>query len=295
MKIKFTLIFFLVSMVTIAQEFNATVTVNAEQTGQTKLSIFKTLEGAVEDLINQTSWTKRDLEKHEKINCNFFINVTDYNSDYFTATLQVQASRPIFGSTSSTPIFNFKDNQFKFRYTEFQPLDYNPNTYSTNLVSTIAFYVYTILGIDADTFSNQGGKTYHQEAVLIVNTAQQGGEQGWQSSDGNQSRFRLNADLLSNNFTKFREALYVYHREGLDVMHLDIEEGKNKIIAAIQMLRDVNNNRPNSILIRSFFDAKSDEVKNILSGGPKVSLSEVVSNLRRMAPLYNAKWSAIKN
>jgi len=295
MKIKFTLLLFLFSLVSFAQEFNASVTVNAEQTGRTKLSIFKTLEGAVEDLINQNTWTDHDLDTHEKIDCNFFINVTEYSQDNFRATIQVQASRPVYGSTTSTPIFNFKDNQFDFRYTEFQPLDYNPNTYSSNLVSTIAFYVYTILGIDADTFSPEGGDKYHQEAVLIVNTAQQGNAQGWQTSSGNQSRFRLNADLLSNNFAQFRAALYTYHREGLDMMHTDVEAGKLKIVEAIQMLQDVNRSRPNSILIRSFFDAKSDEIKNILSGGPQVNLTEVLSSLKRMAPIYNKNWNAIRN
>jgi hypothetical protein len=206
----------------------------------------------------------------------------------------VQASRPIYGSTASTPIFNFKDNQFSFSYTEFQPLDYNPNTYSSNLVSAIGFYVYTILGIDADTFASLGGSSYHEEANLIVNTAQQGGGEGWKVGDGNQSRFRLNADLLSNNFTKYREALYVYHREGLDVMHADTETGKNKIVEAIGMLKEVNRSRPNSILLRSFFDAKSDELKNIFSGGPQVSLPDVISDLKRLAPLYNKKWNTIR-
>jgi len=294
MKIKATLIILCFAFSGFAQEFNASVTVNAEQTGRTKLSIFKTLESAVRDLVNQNTWTDNSLESYEKIDCNIFINVTEYSSDNFKATIQVQASRPVYGSTTSTPIFNFKDNQFSFRYTEFQPLDYNPNTYSSNLISTIGFYVYTILGIDADTFAPLGGTSYHEEANLIVNTAQQGGTEGWNAGDGNQSRFRLNADLLSNNFTKFREALYTYHREGLDVMYTDVETGKNKIVESVQMLKEVNRTRPNSILIRSFFDAKSDEIKNIFSGGPQVSLSEVLSDLKSMAPLYNKKWNTIR-
>ncbi|MAN29286.1 MULTISPECIES: type IX secretion system protein PorD [Mesonia] len=294
MKIKFSFLLLFISIATFAQEFNATVTVNAEQTGRTKLSVFKTLEGAVQDLINQNNWTDKDLESYEKIDCNFFINVSQYSSDSFTATIQVQASRPVYGSTTSTPIFNFKDNQFNFRYTEFQPLDYNPNTYSSNLVSTISFYLYTILGIDGDTFAPMGGENYHQEAKLIVNTAQ-GRSEGWQPNDGNQSRFRLNADFLSNNFSKYREALYIYHREGLDVMYEDVKAGKQKIVEAIQMLREVNNSRPNSILMRSFFDAKNNEITRIFSGGPKVDLTEVLNDLKRIAPLYNKKWNTIKN
>ncbi|MBW2961188.1 DUF4835 family protein [Mesonia aestuariivivens] len=295
MNIKFTFLLFFFSLVSFAQEFNANVTVNAEQTGRTKLSIFKTLESAVQDLINQNTWTDNSLENFEKIDCNIFINVSDYSSDNFTATIQVQASRPVYGSTTSTPIFNIKDNQFNFRYSEFQPLDYNPNTFSSNLVSTISFYMYTILGFDGDTFAPLGGSAYHEEANLIVNTAQQSGGEGWLPSSGNQSRYRLNADLLSNNFTKYRQALYVYHREGLDVMYQDVETGKSKIVEAIQMLKEVNSARPNSILMRSFFDAKSDEIKNVLSGGPQISISPVLSSLKSIAPLYNKKWNTINN
>lgn len=276
-----------------AQEINSKVTVSAEQTGKTQLSVFNTMERSVQEFINQTSWTSNDLENFQKINCSVFINVTSYNSDQFKATIQIQSSRPVFGSTYVSPILNFKDNQFDFSYTEYQPLDYNRNTYKSNLVSTISFYVYTILGLDADTFSPEGGTNYYEEAQQIVNTAQQGNAAGWRATDGSQSRYRLNADLLSNSFNGFREALYTYHREGLDVMHADPEAGKKKIVESIQTLREVNNTRPNSILIRSFFDAKSDEVENILSGGPKTSITEVVDNLNSIAPLYSKQWRNI--
>lgn len=276
-----------------AQEINSKVTVNAEKTGKTQLSVFKTLERGVQEFINQTNWTSDKLENFQKINCNIFINVTSYDSDQFKATIQVQSSRPVFGSTYVTPILNFKDNQFDFRYTEYQPLDYNRNTYKSNLVSTISFYVYTILGLDADTFSLEGGTDYFEEAQQIANTAQQGNSAGWRATDGSQSRYRLNADLLSNSFNGFREVLYSYHREGLDVMHADPEAGKKKIVQSIQTLREVNNTRPNSILMRSFFDAKSDEIENILSGGPKTSITEVVDNLNSIAPLYSKQWRKI--
>lgn len=276
-----------------AQEINCQVTVEAQQTGNTKLSIFKTLETSLQEFINDANWTQLNLDDHEKINCNIFINVTDFDSNNFTATIQIQSSRPIFGSSASTPVFNFKDNQFNFNYTEFQPLDYNPNTYSSNLVSGISFYMYTILGLDADTFALQGGQKYHEEARQIVNTAQQSNKKGWRASDGNNSRFRINSDLLSNSFSKYREALYIYHREGLDVFHKDPELAKNKIVESIQLLREVNNSRPNSILLRTFFDAKSNEVKQIFSGGPSVSIKEVVNNLNSIAPLYSKQWAEI--
>lgn len=276
-----------------AQELNCTVTVNAEQTGKTQLSVFKTLETSVKEFMNQ-SWTELDLEDDERIQCNIFITIKDYNSDSFKATLQVQSSRPIYGSTYTTPVLNYKDNDFNFNYTEYQPLRYSQNTYNSNLVSNLSFYVFTILGLDADTYALEGGEDYHQEAKQIVNISAQQGGGGWKANDGNQSKYMLNSDIISSNFSKFREALYIYHRQGLDVMHQDLETGKESIVNSIQLLRDVNNSRPNSAPMRAFFDAKSLEIQSVLSGGPSVALTEVVENLKRIAPLYNKNWNKIK-
>lgn len=276
-----------------AQELNCTVTVNAEQTGKTQLSVFKTLETSVKEFMNQ-SWTGLDLEDEERIQCNIFITIKDYNSDSFKATLQVQSSRPIYGSTYTTPVLNFKDNDFNFNYTEYQPLRYNQNTFNSNLISNLSFYAFTILGLDADTYALEGGEDYHQEAKQIVNISAQQGGGGWKANDGNQSKYKLNADIISSNFSKFREALYVYHRQGLDVMHQDVKAGKESIVNSIQLLRDVNNNRPNSAPTRAFFDAKSSEIQSIFSGGPSVALTEVVENLKRIAPIYNKNWNQIK-
>ncbi|MGO2359050.1 DUF4835 family protein [Mesonia sp.] len=276
-----------------AQELNCTVTVNAEQTGKTQLSVFKTLETSVKEFMNQ-SWTELDLEDDERIQCNIFITIKDYNSDSFKATLQVQSSRPIYGSTYTTPVLNFKDNDFNFNYTEYQPLRYSKNTYNSNLVSNLSFYAFTILGLDADTYALEGGEDYLQEAKQIVNISAQQGGGGWKANDGNQSKYKLNADLLSSNFSKFREAMYMYHRQGLDVMHQDLEAGKESIVNSIQLLRDVNNSRPNSAPMRAFFDAKSSEIQSVFSGGPSVALTEVVENLKRIAPLYNKNWNKIK-
>ncbi len=288
------LLSFVVGFSSQAQEINCSVKVNAEQTGRTKLSIFNTLESALQEFVSENSWTKLDLQEHEKINCNIFINITSYDSNNFKATLQIQSSRPIFGSVATTPVFNFKDNDFDFEYTEYQNLDYSPNTFNSNLVSGISFYIYTILGLDADTFAPQGGQAYYEEARQIVNTAQQSNYEGWRAGGNNKSRFRLNSDLLSNNFTGYRDALYTYHRLGLDKMHEDVEEGKQKIAEAILALKQVNNTRPNSLLIRTFFDAKADEIEKIFSGGPSIPITEVVETLNRIAPLYSKNWSSIK-
>lgn len=277
-----------------AQELNCQVIVNSEQTGQSNLQVFKTLERSLTEFINQNSWTKDEYENHERINCSVFINITGFENETFTGTIQVQSSRPVYGSSMITPVFNFNDEQFSFSYREFEPLNYSQNSYSSNLVSVISFYVYTILGLDADTFAPMGGSQYYEEANRIVNTAQQGNAAGWRSADGARSRNKLNSDLLSNAFTGFRESLYTYHRQGLDIMHKDAAAGKKAVANSISKLGDLNSSRPNSLLVRVFFDAKAQEIEQIFGGGPSVPVTDLLDDLNQMAPIYSENWSKIK-
>lgn len=277
-----------------AQELNCEVMVNAEQTGQTNLQVFKTLERSISELINQTSWTNQEFQNQERINCSVFINITSFENETFSGTIQIQASRPVFGSSMISPVFNFNDEQFTFNYREFEPLNYGQNSYSSNLVSVISFYVYTILGLDADTFSPEGGTQYYQEANRIVSTAQQGNMAGWRGNDGARSRYRLNTDLLSNAFTTYRDVVYTYHREGLDLMHKDPAAGKKAIANSLEKLNSLNDTRPNSLLMRVFFDAKAQEIEQIFVGGPSVSSSNLVETLNRIAPMYAENWRKIQ-
>ena len=287
------LLFFSVAMAS-AQDLNGEVIINAEQTGQSNLSVFKTLQRSLSEFINQTSWTDREYANHERINYSIFINISKFENDSFIGTIQVQSSRPVFGSTMITPIFNFNDEQFSFNYREFEPLTYSQNAYSSNLVSVISFYVYTILGLDADTFQQEGGTPYFEEANRIVTTAQQSNNTGWRGSDGNRSRYRLNADLLSNAFLDYRTTLYQYHRLGLDIMHKDPAAGKKAIANSIQNLRSMNDSRPNSLLLRVFFDSKAQEIEQIFSAGPSVPIADLVDTLNRVAPMYAENWRKIQ-
>lgn len=277
-----------------AQELNCQVVVNAERTGRANTSVFQTLQNSLTEFVNQTRWTDREFLPHERINCSMFININSYDGNSFTGTIQVQSSRPVFGSTMVSPVFNFNDEQLGFEYTEYEPFNYNPNEYQSNLLSVVSFYVYTMLGLDADTFEEQGGTDYYQEANRIVNTAQQGTRTGWKPMDGQRSRYQLNADLLSNSFSGYREALYNYHRNGLDVMHMSSVEGKKNVATALLDLEKLNRQRQGSLLVRTFFDAKADEVQSIFSGGPSVDIKAVVDALNKMAPTKTETWSNIR-
>ena len=265
MNIVLLLVFFIPGFNLGAQEFNATVVVNAEQTGNPNLQVFKTLERSLTEFINNTKWTEVSYRTEERINCSFFITITAYDNDAFSSTLQVQASRPVYGSNYDTTIFNVNDRQFNFNYLEFQPLNYNPNSFESNLISVVAFYLYTILGVDADTFELNSGTKYYEEAKNIVGNAQTSNALGWNPADGLQSRFRLNDDLLSGTFDGYRLALYKYHREGLDTMYNNVKQGKKTITEAMIPLEQMHSVRPNSYMMRVFFDAGSSSETIIFS------------------------------
>lgn len=276
-----------------AQELNCTVTVNSQQIGATNQQVFKTLETALSEFVNQTHWTNQTFKQNEKINCSMYITISSNNSDQFVGTIQVQSSRPIFNSSYASPILNFNDKDFTFKYTEFESLNFNPNSFDSNLVSVIAFYSYVILGMDADSFLAESGNGYFETAQNISNVALQGGYKGWSQADGNQNRYFLINDLLSPTFTEVRQTMYNYH-SGLDLMSQDLKKSKEKIKAALLNLAKLNASRPNSFLARVFFDAKSDEIVSVFSGGPSIPITDLVDNLNKTSPMNSSKWVLIK-
>ncbi len=292
---KLLFIFSLISSVTlVAQELNCTITIDAEQTGQPNQQVFRSLQSQLTDFVNNTNWTDQVYKNQERIDCSMQLIITQYDGDSFAGSLQIQSSRPIFDSTYDSPVYNYNDRDVSFIYKEFEPLAFNANVFSSNLVSVLAYHIYTIIGLDADTFSPSGGEQYFNTAKQIVNTAASGSFKGWQSTDGNQSRFRYNDAMISPVYKEFHEALYLYHRKGLDRLTINPKESKNNIIESIKKLKDINDRRPNSFLLRTFFDAKSDEIQSIFSDGPAVDIAQLVDNLNKIAPTKRPNWSAIK-
>lgn len=277
-----------------AQELNCTVTIDAEQTGQPNLQVFRTLETQLREFVNNTKWTDREYKNQERIDCNMTLVINQYDGDTFAGTLQIQSSRPVYASTYDTPVYNYYDKQLSFTYKEFEPLNFNINSFGSNLVSVVAFHVYTIIGLDADTFERNGGTPYFEVAKQITNTAASSSYAGWKPTDGNQSRYRYNDALLSSVYKDFHDAMYQYHREGMDIMASDAKKAKEQIADAIGKLRNINDRRPNSFLVRTFFDAKSDEIQAIFSGGPQVDITKLLENLNRLAPTKRSNWAEIK-
>lgn len=277
-----------------AQELNCTVSIDAAQTGEPNLQIFRTLETQLREFVINTNWTDKEYKNQERIDCNMTLVVSQYDGDTFNATLQIQSSRPIFDSTYDSPVYNYFDKQVSFSYKEFEPLNFNINNFESNLVSVIAFHVYTILGLDADTYTPNGGEPYFNIAKQITNTAASSNYTGWKATDGNQTRYRYNDALVSSVYKEFHDAMYEYHRDGLDIMATNPKQAKEKIGDAISTLKSINDRRPNSYLLRTFFDAKSDEITAIFSGGPQVDVTKLIENLNRIAPTKRSNWSDIK-
>tara|TARA_R110002020_G_scaffold64851_5_gene171662 strand:+ start:3010 stop:3900 length:891 start_codon:yes stop_codon:yes gene_type:complete len=276
------------------QELNCTVSIDAEQTGQPNLQIFRTLETQLREFVNNTKWTNVEYKNQERIDCNMTLVVSEYDGDSFTATLQIQSSRPVFESTYDTPVYNYFDKQVKFNYKEYEPLTFNINSFGSNLVSVVAFHVYTVIGLDADTYLPNGGAPYFEIAKQITNTAASSNFQGWKATDGNQSRYRYNDALLSSVYKEFHDVMYQYHREGMDLMASNQKMAKQNVAEAINKLKGINDRRPNSFLVRTFFDAKSDEIQAIFSGGPQVDITKLIENLNRLAPTKRSNWTEIK-
>ena len=276
------------------QELDAQVIVNSDLVNQTNQQIFKTLERSLNEFLNTQVWTDKEFLNQEKITCSFIFNLSNYNNDQFEATLQIQSQRPVFDTNYDTPILNFLDRDIVFSYQEFQPLFFNESSFESNLVSLLSFYAYVIIGLDADTFDENGGSIYYEQALQVVNLAQVTSRKGWKPSDGTRNRFWLIDNLRANTFREYRQALYIYHRSGLDQMTLVPFEGKEAIMTAIQQLETLFLRRPNAFLLQIFFDAKVEEIVNLFKEGPKVEFKATETVLKKIAPFFGSRWKQIK-
>ncbi|MDR7370481.1 DUF4835 family protein [Flavobacterium aquidurense] len=288
-----TLLAFLIFGFAQAQQLNCTVTINTERLPNPNQQVFKTLQTSLSEFVNKTDWTGSILKQNERINCSMYITLSSNNSDQFSGTIQVQSSRLIFNSTYSSPILNFNDKDFSFRYTEYEPLLFNPTTYESNLVSVVSFYSYLILGMDADSFQMGAGNPYFETAQNIANVAQQGGFKGWSQADGIQNRYYLITDMISPMYSDLRQVTFLYNT-GLDKMSDDLKGAKERIKSSLLLIGKFNSVKPNAFLTRVFFDAKSDEIVSVFSGGPSIPVTDLTDVLNKVSPLNTTKWSQIK-
>jgi Domain of unknown function (DUF4835) len=278
-----------------AQELNCQVTVASPQIqGTTEKQIFEQVQKAVFEFMNNTKWTKDNVSVAERIDCSILITVTQkLGTDEYKATIQVQSRRPVFKSSYSTPLVNYIDENFTFKFQQFQQLEFNLNAFQTNLTSVLAFYAYVIIANDYDSFSNLGGTEYYQKAQLIVSNAQSSNEYGWKSFEGNKNRYWIADNALQPIFQPIRECIYKYHRLGLDIMNEKADEGRKEILKSTDLLIGVYTNRPASYIMELFFNAKVNEFVDIFSKGFPDEKTKIVETLTLVNPANSTKYFKI--
>ena len=297
MRIYCFLFFFTLIVITsvTAQELNCQVSIVSTQVqGTAEKQIFDQLQKSISDFINNTKWTKDNYTSSERIDCSILINVTSkLSADEYAGTIQVQSRRPVFKSSYSSPLVNYTDKNFTFKYQQFQQLEFNLNTFQNNLTSVLAFYAYVVIANDYDTYSNLGGTEYFQKAQLIVSNAQSASETGWKSFETNKNRYWITENALQPVFQPIRECMYKYHRLGLDIMNEKPDDGRKEILKSTDIV-GVYNNRPASYIMELFFNAKADELINIFSKGLPDEKTKIVETLTTVDPSNTTKWYKIQ-
>lgn len=286
----FSVIVLIFSGVSYAQELNCNVVINHDKLAQSNTQIFKALESSVRDFMNNTKFTSYEFATNEKIDCQLIFNIVGYENNSFTTTLTVGSSRPIYNSNYNSPVFSYSEEGVVFRYIEFEPIVYSENAYTSELAALLSFYANLFIGLDGDTFAANGGTENLNKARAIMQFAQANGGSGWQQGSSTNNRYYLITDILSTQFSSYRQALYQYHINGIDLLASEPERAKKNMNNAFKLLNNNHNTRPNNLTNRLFFNAKADEIINIYSGGPEFDKKELVELLNKINPGNSMKW-----
>ncbi|TDK44767.1 type IX secretion system protein PorD [Algoriphagus formosus] len=293
--ISFLSLFLLVGIVK-AQELNFTVTINSERSNLQNTDIFNQMKASFEQFLNGRSWTTDEFRPEERIKGNLLITINEATTvGSFSATVQVQTVRPVYGTNYESLLFNFADRTWNFEFIESQPLEFNRFTFLNNISSLLAYYANIALGLDYDSFQNKGGDPFFAVANDIVNNAQQSGRAGWgQSNSDRRNRFWLINDIYTSSvYSSIREAYYLYHRQGLDILQIDPEKAYQNMLEAIRLVAEANKAQPNGIFTISFMDAKGDEIAQVLKNAPFEIRTEAVELLLEVDPNNARKYNEL--
>jgi hypothetical protein len=287
-KLTLFLVLICVCRFTNAQELQGRVTVNATQINSTvDKKIFTTLQNQLNNFINNRKWTGDNFKQNERINCSFLLSLESIvEPNVYKGTLTIQAARPVFGSTYQSPLVNYKDQDITFKYIEYQPIDFNENQVQGidpligNLSATFAFYAYTILGLDYDTFSPKGGDPYFQTALKIVNNAPESGAiSGWKLFDGIRNRYWLNENLVNNKYNIIHDIFYSYYRNGMDSLAIADVKARDNVLKTITKLEAFNQENSSTAIVQFFMQSKTIELIGIFKNASPESKSRSVEVL----------------
>ena len=266
-----------------AQELNCSVEVNMDKIAGTDKNVFTTLQSAITEYMNNTQWGNAQFLANERIECKLFLTVNSYEGTTMKCDLQVQSLRPVYNSSYTTTLINFKDTNVEFDYQENEPLIYSENTMESNLTAILNFYAFLILAVDFDSFSPNGGDLYFEKANNVVTMAQSSGESGWKAFEDNKNRSAVLSAFTDKATSSIRTLMYNYHRKGLDEMVLSPDKGKAVITESLGILKSIYDVAPMSVVLSMFKDAKLDELVNVYS---KSNVSERQAVYELLYPLY---------
>jgi hypothetical protein len=295
-----TILFILVSFLAVpvtAQELNCKVQVVTQRATTTDPQVFKTLQTAIYEFMNNRKWTSDTYAPNERIECSIFLNITDDNgSGRFGATATIQASRPVFNSSYNSVLLNIADQNWVFEYIQFQPLEYNNNVFISNLTSLLAFYAHLIIGLDNDSYALKGGTVNFERALQVLNNVPQNSDfsVGWRPTDNVRNRYWLIENILNPRFEVFRQINYEYHRNGMDKMYDNPTAARQVITSNIKKLEAVAASTPNAMIMQQFFAAKSQELINIYSKASPQEKNEMSNLLTKLDPVNGQKYAAMK-
>lgn len=278
-----------------AQELNCTVEINSSKIEGTDKSPFEELQEAITEYVNTRKWTNTQFSINEKIECRMFFTISKYEDEKFTGDLQVQLSRPVYNSTYTTPLLNFKDTKIEFTHRRGEPLNYNESTWEDNLTGIINYYVNLFLALDFDSFSPLGGQPYFDRLATIVQMAQSSGETGWRAFEDTKNRSAVLSSYTDAATSGIRELMYSYHRKGLDEMVTSPDKGRAAITESLQKIKQIHQNSPMSVALSIFKDTKLDELVNVYSGAPESERNDVYQLLHDIYPTEIERLEKIRN
>lgn len=280
-----------------AQELNAKVVINTAQLANTNTEACETFREKAEEFLNSKQWTTVKYDEVERITCTFNITVNKYSAQdgAFECTLLLNTSRPVWGSSYTTPLYNTRDQHFHFKFDPADQLEYNPENLDNQLIALLAYYAHIIIGMDMDTFAPLGGTTVLQTAEDIVNKAQNLGYSGWSAFNESNNRFALLNDYMDGSMEAIRQMNYTYHRQGLDNLCDSTEKAHKALVESIELLDQARQARSMSNVPQFFTEYKKEELVNIFSKHENQEERErVYSILFAINPSQNNSWEKIK-
>lgn len=278
----------------LSQELYCTVKVNFQQVEGTETRVFENLERSLFEFINNRKWTNYNFGVEERIECTILITISErLSSDEFRGNLNIALKRPIYNSAYNSTTLNYIDKDFEFEYVEFQPLDFQENTFSSNLTSVIAYWIYMFIGLDFDSFAYLGGTPFYEKAQTIVTNAQNESYPGWKAYESQKNRYWLVENLLNPAYQPLRKFMYEYHRKGLDLMYDDADAGRAGILKTLNYLQQIQDQKPGLFLLQIIRDAKSDEFVNVFSEGSPSEKTKAMNLLLEIDPANASKYETI--